>query len=775
MRAHSCLQSVRLALALPTLFLILPLARVVRADADHLVLTEVVARERNQGGVQLGSPFLELANPTGVELPLDEVYLTTAQDIVNGKFYWAAVGGGDSGGGTGGNFHCRFPAGMSVAAGDTVVIAINGSTQFQMAYGFLPDLELFEDGLVPDQVPEMREIFWGSIGAGLGSNGVNVPALGSAVESVALYGWDGVSDLVDDLDYVFYGADTRVRVDKTGVSFDGPDADQAPSAYAADTAVNLQHAAASSSPTFGRALARRTFAEDGEVVAGGNGLTGHDETSENLPASWELTTTQNPARQPAAWHFTAPIVTAATHTPAAPFVGAPVTLTAQLLSHDALDQVVFRYVVNGGAEQQLAGAIGSGNEWSTQLLGLAAWDTVIWWLEAHTAGAATTYPFGGCARALTFFVAEPPTPGHVPPKLVFTEVCLTPSFGEFVEIYNPNEYDVDLSNYYLTDAVYAPASQFYWRIVEGNPSPQTIGGGEFNDFHARFPESARIAAGDVVTVALLGSDAFESFYQVPPDFELFEDASEDTIPELEDVFTGSIGTPDIAFGVLANYNPSNNGEVLILYYWDGTTDLVTDIDVLVWGSGATYRFSKNGVSIDGPDADTVPTAYAPETVADSIAYLMFPHTVGMSYTRTDFNEGNQAASGGNGVGGRDELSENWNDTYVAMVSSPGLLTGTPVVEFYSGAVALGPPTPNPFNPRTKLSFVLPAPGPVQLAIFDLSGRHVITLIDETLSAGRHDVTWDGVGSGGARLSSGTYFARLVTAGNAVTTKLTVIK
>ena len=40
-------------------------------------------------------------------------------------------------------------------------------------------------------------------------------------------------------------------------------------------------------------------------------------------------------------------------------------------------------------------------------------------------------------------------------------------------------------------------------------------------------------AGDTVTVALLGSSAFEDYHLVSPDFELFEDASGDTIPELE--------------------------------------------------------------------------------------------------------------------------------------------------------------------------------------------------------------------------------------------------
>jgi hypothetical protein len=743
---------------------ILSLAETARADADHLVLTEIVAVERYQGGVQRGSPFIELANPTGAEIALDGVYLSTAQDIINGKLYWTMVEGADSGGGSGGNVHCTFPRGMSIAAGDTIVIAINGTTQFQAAYGFVPDLELFEDGNAPDQVPEMREVFWGSIGAGLGSNRANAPAFGPTVESVVLYAWDGASDLVDDLDYIIYGADTRARVDKTGVSIDGPDVDEAPSTYANDTAVNLQHTAVASAPTFGRALARRTFAEDGEVVAGGNGLTGHDETSENLPASWALTTTQNPAAPPGTWYFTAPIVTDAVNAPAAPYAGTPVTLTAHVLSHAALREVVFRYTLNDGATQQLAGTAGSGNAWTAQLTGLAVADTVKWWLEAQTTdGIVAVYPLGGLARALRFGVAEPPAPGDGPAKLLFTEVCTTPTPGEFVEIYNPNPFAVPLADYYLTDAIHAPASEYYWRIAEGNPSAVTIGGGAFNDFHSRFPTGATIAAGDTITVALMGSDAFETFHLVSCDYELFEDGSSDDIPNMAEVFPGSIGDPDPTYGLLTNES-ATAGEPIILYYWDGTTDLVTDIDILLWGGGTSYLFSKNGVSVDGPDADTTPTPYEPETPVGSIVPLLLSHAAHESYTRIDGSEGTQRLTGGNGVVGRDELSENWAGTFVVAPSSPARPShggggGNTTVKLDVPARTFLPRQGEVF----PISFEVNSAWQTRLRILDLQGRLVVSLYDsefERRPASAKTIEWDGHDQTFAQVRAGMYVVHL---------------
>ena len=45
------------------------------------------------------------------------------------------------------------------------------------------------------------------------------------------------------------------------------------------------------------------------------------------------------------------------------------------------------------------------------------------------------------------------------------------------------------------------------------------------------------------------------------------------------------------------------------------------------------------------------------------------------------------------------------------------------------------PIPNPFNPRTVLSFALPAAGPVQLVVHDLTGRRLAVLVDEVRAAG----------------------------------------
>lgn len=78
--------------------------------------------------------------------------------------------------------------------------------------------------------------------------------------------------------------------------------------------------------------------------------------------------------------------------------------------------------------------------------------------------------------------------------------------------------------------------------------------------------------------------------------------------------------------------------------------------------------------------------------------------------------------------------------------------------------------PNPFNPTTIISFDVPESGRVTLTVFDLTGRMVAELINETLPAGTHQVTFDG-----SRLSSGTYLYRLQTERKSITRKMTLLK
>ncbi len=63
--------------------------------------------------------------------------------------------------------------------------------------------------------------------------------------------------------------------------------------------------------------------------------------------------------------------------------------------------------------------------------------------------------------------------------------------------------------------------------------------------------------------------------------------------------------------------------------------------------------------------------------------------------------------------------------------------------------------PNPFNPTTTISYSLHHSAPVNLSVFDVTGRKIQTLVDRQQPAGEYTVTFDG-----NALSSGTYFYRL---------------
>lgn len=68
--------------------------------------------------------------------------------------------------------------------------------------------------------------------------------------------------------------------------------------------------------------------------------------------------------------------------------------------------------------------------------------------------------------------------------------------------------------------------------------------------------------------------------------------------------------------------------------------------------------------------------------------------------------------------------------------------------------------PNPFNPATHIDYELPEAGAVQLMIFDVLGREVVTLVAGEQSAGHHGVTWNATDKRGLRVSSGMYFYQL---------------
>ena len=72
--------------------------------------------------------------------------------------------------------------------------------------------------------------------------------------------------------------------------------------------------------------------------------------------------------------------------------------------------------------------------------------------------------------------------------------------------------------------------------------------------------------------------------------------------------------------------------------------------------------------------------------------------------------------------------------------------------------------PNPFNPTTTLSYWVPQAGWVQLAVFNVLGQPVRTLVQGEQPAGVHRVVWDGRDGTGQGVAAGVYISRLITPG-----------
>jgi hypothetical protein len=83
--------------------------------------------------------------------------------------------------------------------------------------------------------------------------------------------------------------------------------------------------------------------------------------------------------------------------------------------------------------------------------------------------------------------------------------------------------------------------------------------------------------------------------------------------------------------------------------------------------------------------------------------------------------------------------------------------------------------PNPFNPSTHVTFSLAATQAVRLAVYDLQGNRVRTLVDEERPAGRHEAVWDGRDTDGRGVASGVYMARLVSGGVSEMRKMILLK
>ncbi|MCH8024090.1 MAG: Ig-like domain-containing protein [Candidatus Marinimicrobia bacterium] len=89
--------------------------------------------------------------------------------------------------------------------------------------------------------------------------------------------------------------------------------------------------------------------------------------------------------------------------------------------------------------------------------------------------------------------------------------------------------------------------------------------------------------------------------------------------------------------------------------------------------------------------------------------------------------------------------------------------------------SLLPNYPNPFNPSTTITFTVPRRERVRLAVYDIMGRPVSTILTATIEPGRHQVVWDGRDAKGRNVATGVYIYRLETPSKSLARKMMLVK
>ena len=222
-------------------------------QADHIIFTEVVLTPSE-------GEYVEITNPTGGDIDLSDYYLTDATDNASGKVYYKLPSGTDYWSGSGSDFICRFPAGFSLVAGASIKVSLRDNDSYVNTYGESADLSLDNEML-------------DAVEGGSTKGSTTAPKLGNVNETLVLFYWDGSSSTVKDVDYLLWG-NNSLAIAKSEVS-----------GYQADTPV-LSQSFMSIHTTNEKLIRVATSSEGTEVESGGNGITGHDETSEPLSETW---------------------------------------------------------------------------------------------------------------------------------------------------------------------------------------------------------------------------------------------------------------------------------------------------------------------------------------------------------------------------------------------------------------------------------------------------------------------------------------------------------
>lgn len=247
----------------------------VDSDADidasqpqgpHLLLSEV----RNRPG---GKEFIEIYNPGELDISLDNYYIADTGDYLNLPATIAAPATPSQPN----DFIVRFPAGNFIQAKEVILIGVG-----------LREMGPMNDVLRTNYHIDPYDGFTGQEMLEAWTNSVRPdPTLTDGGEGIVLFHWDGISSLVSDVDMVIAGddpSDNNRPPNKTGVVVTGPSG--VPEAYAADVlTLPVMESDLSGKKSYQR-IANEGVHETQNGV--GNGISGHDETSENTSNTWVI-------------------------------------------------------------------------------------------------------------------------------------------------------------------------------------------------------------------------------------------------------------------------------------------------------------------------------------------------------------------------------------------------------------------------------------------------------------------------------------------------------
>jgi hypothetical protein len=217
---------------------------------------------------------------------------------------------------------------------------------------------------------------------------------------------------------------------------------------------------------------------------------------------------------------------------------------------------------------------------------------------------------------------------------------------------------------------------------------------------------------------------------------------------------------------------------------DGAPDLAlacqNTISVLLNSGSGTFlaatAYAKpgiwSGIAVGSADQDAWPDLFVVDGYNYSVSILNGSPAGGFTFQARSW--GVPAVPEGIAVG---DLNEDGRTDIVASGSALYGAAGLAQILLNEGSSVTGvessPPVdrnrlsqnrPNPFNPRTEISFELARGGPATLRVFDASGRLVRTLVEGSLQTGSHRAEWDGMDSRGRKATSGVYFYRLTAPG-----------